>query len=144
MRKCLRKISKLPFLARIVFLGKKSQVVSQVEQALKHHPAVYDAVVSAWHWKDVYRRDGPKGPSLVPVGADPSYPSEHAAIAGAASRVLAYLFPRDAHFFMSRAAEDAASRVWAGIHFRSACDEGMRLGGKVAQTIIDWAKSDGS
>ena len=35
MRKRLRKISQLPFLARIVFLGEKSQVVSHIEQALE-------------------------------------------------------------------------------------------------------------
>ena len=55
--------------------------------------AMYDAIVATYHWKYVYNREAPKGTDpVVPVGADPSYPDEHAAIAGAASRVLAYLF----------------------------------------------------
>ncbi len=37
---------------------------------------------------------GPEGHQpVVAPGPDPSHPDEHAAIAGAASRVLAYLFP---------------------------------------------------
>ncbi len=56
--------------------------------------AMYDAIVATYHWKYVYKREAPTGTNpVVPVGADPSYPDEHAAIAGAASRVLAYLFP---------------------------------------------------
>jgi len=35
VRKCLRKISELPFLARIVLLGEKSQIVSHIQQALE-------------------------------------------------------------------------------------------------------------
>jgi hypothetical protein len=58
--------------------------------------------------------------------------------------VLSYLFPRDEHFFQSRAEELAASRVWAGIHFRSAVNEGLKQGRAVGQAVIDWAKSDGA
>src|SRR5262249_49505253 len=35
MRKCLRKISQLPLFAWIVLLGQKSEIVSQIEQALE-------------------------------------------------------------------------------------------------------------
>jgi membrane-associated phospholipid phosphatase len=39
------------------------------------------------------------------VPNSPSYPSEHAVVAGAAAGVLAYLFPKDAGLFEARAAE---------------------------------------
>jgi hypothetical protein len=57
---------------------------------------------------------------------------------------LAYLFPRDAKVFNSRAEENAASRLWAGIHFRSACDSGVALGRAVAKKVIERAMSDGA
>ncbi|HEY3083402.1 MAG TPA: hypothetical protein VGM69_26215 [Chloroflexota bacterium] len=44
----------------------------------------------------------------------------------------------------SRARENAASRLWAGIHFRSACEVGLQLGRAVGQAVIDRAKRDGA
>jgi len=58
--------------------------------------------------------------------------------------MLAYLFPRDAHVFNSRAEEMGASRLWAGIHFRSACDSGLALGRAVAGKVIEYAMTDGA
>jgi hypothetical protein len=37
----------------------------------------------------------------------------------------------------------AASRVWAGIHFRSASDAGLQLGRDVGDAVTAWAKTDG-
>src|SRR6266568_2551873 len=70
--------------------------------------AIYDATIAAWDAKYVYNRPRPSEaePSLttvVPNPSSPSYPSEHAAAAGAASTVLAYLFPKDAQSFMDKA-----------------------------------------
>ena len=58
--------------------------------------------------------------------------------------VLADLFPRDAAFFRSRAPEDAASRVWAGIHFRSGVEAGLTLGRAVGQRVIERLRGDGA
>ena len=58
--------------------------------------------------------------------------------------MLSYLFPRDEHFFQSRAEENAASRIWAGIHFRSAIEAGLKLGRDVGDAVIAWAEEDGS
>ena len=56
--------------------------------------AMYDATVAAWRAKYRYRRNPPSDvDAILEPGSEPSYPSEHAAIAGAASRVLAYLYP---------------------------------------------------
>src|SRR5262249_47252253 len=65
------------------------------------HVALSDAIVATWDAKFAYQRPRPSiaDPFLaaaLPVSASPSYPSEHAATAAAASAVLAYLFPDDA------------------------------------------------
>jgi len=111
--------------------------------------AGYDATVAAWdgkfhYWTARPNQFNPTLETVLPTYPIPDYPSAHAATQGGTSTVLAYLFPRDAHFFESRAAENAASRLWAGIHFRSACDAGLDLGRTVGQAVIDHAKQDGA
>src|SRR5262245_25092874 len=75
--------------------------------------AIYDAAVPAWDSKYSYNRSRPSvaDPSVVPavpVPTSPSYPSEHAATAGAAAAVLAYVFPDHASTFLAQA--DAAAQ----------------------------------
>jgi membrane-associated phospholipid phosphatase len=108
--------------------------------------AVYDAMVAAWHYKYQYNRDAPDVvDKIAEAGPDPSYPSEHAAIAGAASKVLAYLFPERPALRLDEAADQAAeSRVFAGTNRRSDIDAGMELGRAVADKVIAYAKADGA
>ena len=108
--------------------------------------AMYDAVVAAWHAKYRYRREPPRDvDALLEPGADPSYPSEQAAIAGAASRVLAYLYPeRPAGRLEAMAEEAARSRVVAGASYPSDARAGLALGRDVARAVIGYAKRDGS
>jgi hypothetical protein len=42
------------------------------------------------------------------------------------------------HFssFSQAARENADSRVYAGIHFRTACRDGLKLGGKIGKFIV--------
>ncbi|HEX2043140.1 MAG TPA: phosphatase PAP2 family protein [Acidimicrobiales bacterium] len=108
--------------------------------------AMYDAVVAAYHWKYEYERRAPAtAQPLVPAGPDPSYPSEHAVIAGAASRVLTYLFPeRPVGLFDELAEKAANSRVLAGVNYRSDVEAGLALGRAVADKVIARARTDGS
>jgi membrane-associated phospholipid phosphatase len=108
--------------------------------------AMYDAVVATWHEKYRYRRSAPRAVgALFAPGPDPSYPSEHAAIAGAASRVLAYLYPeRPAARLDAMADEAARSRVVAGVSYPSDARAGLALGRGVADAVIAYAKRDGS
>jgi membrane-associated phospholipid phosphatase len=111
--------------------------------------AAYDATVACWDGKYFYwtarpYQFDPTITHVLPEYPIPDYPSGHATTLGGTAQVLSYLFPRDAHFFQSRAEENAASRVWAGIHFRSAVDVGLQLGRAVGQAVIDWAEADGS
>jgi membrane-associated phospholipid phosphatase len=111
--------------------------------------AIYDATVATWNAKYQYRRvrphdASPRVSTHVPVTASPSYPSEHAAAAGAAAAVLAYLYPEEAAKLDAQAAESAATRVAAGVHYPSDVEVGLRLGREVAARVIAWAKKDGS
>lgn len=108
--------------------------------------AVYDAVIATWHYKYQYNRKAPDvGERLVAPGPDPSYPSEHAAIAGAASRVLAYLFPERPALRLDESADQVAdSRVNAGANRRSDVDAGLELGRQVAEKVLAYARADGA
>ena len=108
--------------------------------------AAYDAMVAAWHAKYTYKRAAPDVVErMSDPGPDPSYPSEHAAIAGAASTVLAYLFPERPALRLDEAAEQAAdSRVLAGVARRSDVEAGLDLGRKVGAEVVKHGRADGS
>jgi membrane-associated phospholipid phosphatase len=111
--------------------------------------ASFDATVAVWdakfhHWTARPNQFDSTLTTILPTYPIPDYPSGHAATLGGTAQVLSYLFPRDEHFFQSRAEENAASRVWAGIHFRSAADAGVKLGRDVGQAVIERAESDGA
>jgi hypothetical protein len=82
--------------------------------------AMYDATIAAWNAKYTYNRPRPSvaDPGIqraVPVPRSPSYPSEHAASAGAAAEILAYLYPADAQSFRYLGEEAARAALAAGI-----------------------------
>lgn len=113
------------------------------------HAAISDAVVATWRAKYSFRRQAPAllARDLTPpisVSDVPSYPSEHAAIAGAAAGVLAHMFPNDAAAVTASAQEAAQSRLLAGANYRSDVEAGLSLGAAVAQKSISRAESDGA
>jgi len=110
------------------------------------HVAMSDALVSSYHWKYEYDVKAPEGvDKLVPASADPSYPSEHAAMAGAAAKVIAFLYPGEAALRLEDMAEEAAqSRVDAGTNTPSDVEAGLALGRAVADKVIAYAKTDGA
>jgi hypothetical protein len=81
----------------------------------------------------------------------PDYPSTHSVAGGAAAAVLARFFGSDKvdftmtsgrpfpgitrsfSSFSQAAQENADSRVYAGIHFRSACQDGIKLGERIGR-----------
>jgi membrane-associated phospholipid phosphatase len=108
-----------------------------------------DALIAAWDSKYTYNRPRPsevdsKLPTVVPTPRSPSYPSEHAVVAGAASTVLAYLWPKEEKRFVEQAEEAARSRVLAGMQYPSDVKAGLELGRAVAARTIERAKSDGT
>jgi membrane-associated phospholipid phosphatase len=113
------------------------------------HTAMYDAVVAAYHAKYAYNRKAPSALAndLIPAAtlpSDPSYPSEHAAVAAAAAGTLAALFPDQEKTLTAMAQEAGLSRLLAGTNYRSDVDAGMALGKAVAAKAIARAAADGS
>jgi membrane-associated phospholipid phosphatase len=110
--------------------------------------AIDDATVAAWDSKYAYNRPRPSAiiPSLatIPSPASPSYPDEHAVAAGAASTVLAYVFPADAELFQTWADEAARSRLEAGVAYPSDVSAGLDLGRRVGDRAVAWGSEDGS
>jgi len=111
--------------------------------------AISDAMVAAWDSKYAYNRSHPSqlDSTIAPVVAvpqSPSYPSEHAAAAGAAAAVLQYLFPDQTAVLATMASDAAASRVMAGVAFPSDVFSGLDLGESVGKAVIGFAQNDGS
>ena len=113
------------------------------------HVAIYDAMVTAWRWKYLYNRQRPSAlnrslTTAIPNPNSPSYPSEHAVAAGAASAVLAFFFPADAEIFRTKAEEAGRSRLLAGVNYPTDVKAGLELGRAVAAVVIERARTDGS
>jgi hypothetical protein len=107
---------------------------------------IHDALVAAWDSKYTYNRRRPSEDSAllapeVAIPRSPSYPCEHAVIAGAAAAVLAHLFPADAQRFAATAHEAAWSRVLAGAVYPSDARAGLDLGRAVAAHVLEYAKT---
>jgi membrane-associated phospholipid phosphatase len=89
---------------------------------------------------------------LFATPAHPEYPSGHSTLSGAGAAVLAELFGSRTRFTLdsdlipgltrsyhgfARALEDVKeARIFAGIHFRSACDDGQTIGEAVAKEVL--------
>lgn len=113
------------------------------------HAAMDDAVAAASHNKPALGRPGPgaANPSITPASVapgGPSYPSEYAAAAAAASDVLGYIFPGRTAAFAARAEEAMQSRLVAGVEYPSEVAAGRALGQRVAALAIARGKADGS
>jgi hypothetical protein len=113
----------------------------------------YTAIRAENDGNDLTERDATWLPAELtpPV---PDYPSTHSALGNAAATVLAHILGDQISFtflsttavpadqsrsftsFSQAANENANSRVWAGIHFRSACNAGQTLGNEVGAWVI--------
>ena len=92
---------------------------------------------------------------LLTTPNHPEYPSGHSTVSGAAATVLGDYFGHTTSFsiesdvmvgvvrsfpnFDAALAEIKDARIFGGIHFRSACDDGQTIGIEVAQYVMDHA-----
>jgi hypothetical protein len=139
--------------------GHRDRLLENARLLAALNVAMADAAIGCWDQKVKYnfwrpitaiRESG--DPAWTPLFATPAhqdYPSGHSCASGAATAILAGEFgertpftlrsdvlvgvSRTFHSF-SEALEDVKdARVFAGIHFRTACDDGTVLGKAVAQ-----------
>jgi membrane-associated phospholipid phosphatase len=118
------------------------------------HTALHDAVITTWAAKYQFNRKPPDqiAPDVTPVvlitGAvpapEPSYPSEHAALAGTAVGILTAFFPKEEANLKAMAAEVGQTRLLMGANYRSDIDAGFALGQAVAQKGLARAATDGA
>ena len=89
---------------------------------------------------------------LFATPAHPDYPSGHSCVSGAATVILASEFGEDTRFdvtsdilldvtrsfrsFTEALEEVKNARIFSGIHFRTACDDGTTLGKEVAKYVL--------
>jgi hypothetical protein len=94
----------------------------------------------------------PSWTSLIPAPNHPEYISTHSTVTGATMRVLALLLGNQTPFtlsspalpgvtvtyqtFSDAAAEVGLSRIWGGIHFRTACEVGRAVGESIADQAV--------
>src|SRR5262249_48262733 len=118
------------------------------------HTALHDAVIATWAAKYQFNRKQPSqmAPDVTPgdliTGAipalEPSYPSEHAALAGTAVGILTSFFPKEEANLKAMATEVGQTRLLMGVNYRSDIDAGFALGQAVAQKALARAATDGS
>ena len=134
--------------------AEKHSTNSQARLAAILHTALHDAVIATWSAKYQFDR---KPPSQVArdvtravtitgeaPASEPSYPSEHAAIAGTAVGLLTAFFPKEEANLKAMAAELGQTRLLMGANYRSDVDAGFALGQAVAQKALARAATDGS
>jgi len=125
---------------------------------------LHDAFISCWEEKYKSDRIRPesainkyKDPAWRPLLQTPPFPeytSGHSVASSSASVILTHFFgdnfsytdtserffglpDRDFKSFYQAAAEAAISRLYGGIHFRDACDEGVKQGRKVGTHALN-------
>ena len=125
--------------------------------------AVGDAFITGWHLKYKYNLLRPQSyirdyiqagwTPYLPTPAFPDYPSGHSTSSGACSYVLTYLLGEvpfsdtthlrigmpTRHFdnFYEAAVECSNSRIYGGIHYRNACENGVLAGQKIGEGIVN-------
>ena len=134
--------------------AEKQSLNRQARLAAILHTALHDAVIATWAAKYQFNRKPPSqmAPDVTPgvliTGAvsasEPSYPSEHAALAGTAVGILTSFFPKEEANLKAMAAEVGKTRLLMGANYRSDIDAGLTLGQAVAQKALARAATDGS
>jgi len=125
--------------------------------------AMSDAFVGCWHAKYLYnlvrpvsyikKNIDPKWEPLLNTPPFPEYPSGHSTVSGAMGAVMTAFFgenyafedktgspdgrnPRNYKSFTEAADEAGISRLYGGIHFRAAIDDGLAQGRCIGQYTI--------
>ena len=151
-------------IALLILEKEKSDLPTRVDTLARVGIAVADAFIGCWDTKFEFnlirpvsyikKVMDPKWEALLITPPFPEYPSGHSTQSGAAAAVLAKIFgenyvfedsthekdgiaPRRFEGFHAAAKEAAISRLYGGIHFRSAIERGLEQGECVARYVND-------
>ncbi len=108
--------------------------------------AYHDAVIAIFDSKYTYWGIRPNQydtafKSLIDTPPFPGYPSGHAAGAATSCAVMSYFFPGDAKQFQKLAQDCADSRFYAGIHFKTDDEVGLKMGDAIGKYVVEtWMK----
>lgn len=155
------------FIATDQLRGGKASLARAARVYARLHLAMADAFIAAWKTKYAVNLlrpvtavqltiDSQWVPTLMHTPPFPEYPSGHSVLSAAAAGVLEREFgastrftdnthndrgwgPRSFASFRAAADEAAASRMYAGIHFRSGVESGKTQGNCVAERVIGLA-----
>jgi membrane-associated phospholipid phosphatase len=110
--------------------------------------AEYDASVVTWKNMYLYNRKRPHSidASIITLSDanGPSYPSDHASIAGASATILSSIYPLEKTWLDSLASVHEESRIAGGYNFRSDVMAGDSIGRAVAGIVFSSCTDDGS
>ncbi len=108
--------------------------------------AMMDALISCWNTKFRWWTQRPVtvireryDPNFLPYLVTPTFPSYvsgHSTISAAAAEVLGTFFPKQRDRFRAQAEEAAHSRLYGGIHFTSDNNEGLKLGKRIGERVV--------
>lgn len=105
-----------------------------------------DAFVICWHYK--YLCDYPRSVQLnsyfqtvIPIPQFPTYLYGHSVVSVATCEVLYYYFSEESEKLSEITKQASTSRLYAGVHFRCDCVEGLKLGKQIGQFIIEYLKN---
>ena len=111
---------------------------------------MHNASVACWDTKYFYFNARPSQlvraiKTATGVPNFPAYVSGHSTFSASAAGLLSYLFPAHANDFQAMATEASLSRLYGGIHYRKDCEEGVKLGYRVSDHLINtFASVDGA
>jgi len=131
----------IPIVDRLIdTYGVSAPMAGRIQSAL--FSTINDAFVVTWYLKfkwNVARPDqlDHELATFICTPRHPTYPSGHAVISGVAETILSYFFPGEAERLNELAEENAASRMYGGVHFKIDDDQGLRLGRQIGRIIVN-------
>lgn len=108
--------------------------------------AMHDSFIACWKAKFTYYTARPNQwvstfdktwQPYLRTPRFPAYPSGHSTVSGAAAGVLEHYFPDGAALFRAMAQEASYSRIIAGIHWFVDGKNGLDLGRRVAEQVLE-------
>ncbi|WP_435357730.1 vanadium-dependent haloperoxidase [Emticicia sp. SJ17W-69] len=150
-------------IVKTVCQDKKVDLMKSAQAYLLVSIALRDAFIVCWEGKYRYHKIRPE--TVINASVDtkwnpflqtppfPEYPGGHSTISGASTEVLTQLFGDNIAFtdsteakfghgvgqfqsFYEAGNQASISRVYGGIHFRSACDEGFKSGIEIGKWVM--------